>query len=292
MQGTKSLPSAEEGPEKDSVLGRSLRVLNALIQSPVALNLTEVARIAGQNVNTAKRILAELGEAGYVARSPDSRRFLPGPKALFPLPLYHPMNVFCRETFEVARQLRDSLGETISLIIFLGSERVVASLAPGRESLHPMYDTWLTTPLHGSPSGKILLASLDQGERDRLLGPGPYAAVAPRTITDPADLARELEAVRKKGVAVAVDETIGGITAVGAPISADGAPLGCLVAVGSTYRMATGSRLQIIEAELKKTALIVSSAAPSIRAIPYLTGVTPSGLRQLGSGSPAGQADE
>ena len=55
----------------------------------------------------------------------------------------------------------------------------------GRLPLSPYYDTWLKSPLHGSASGKILLAWLPDEEREQLLGPGPYTSHTPKTVTEP-----------------------------------------------------------------------------------------------------------
>ncbi len=67
---------------------------------------------------------------------------------------------------------------------------------------------------------------------------GRLARLAPRTITSRAALARDLERVRERGWAAAVDELEAGLAAVGAPVhAAGGAVVAALTLSGPTVRI-------------------------------------------------------
>lgn len=136
-----------------------------------------------------------------------------------------------REASAVLQAFQEETGETTALVLFLAQERLVVDFARGNQPLSPYYDTWLKSPLHGSGSGKLLLAWMTDSEREHLLGPGPYMAHTPQTITDPGLLSQHLDQVRTQGYAVARDDAFQGLTAIGVPLMypTDAQPLGCLV---------------------------------------------------------------
>ncbi|MDP1963503.1 MAG: IclR family transcriptional regulator C-terminal domain-containing protein, partial [Reyranella sp.] len=73
-------------------------------------------------------------------------------------------------------------------------------------------------PLHSTGAGKVLLASMSDGQARKVLGSGRLAAITRQTITDPAVLVAALAKVRRQGFATVAEENIPGILSVGAPI--------------------------------------------------------------------------
>jgi DNA-binding IclR family transcriptional regulator len=69
-------------------------------------------------------------------------------------------------------------------------------------------------PLHCTANGKAFLAGLPPQDLARALA-GGLVALTPRTITDPAALAKELDRVREDGIAYDREEHAEGICAVG-----------------------------------------------------------------------------
>ncbi len=69
-------------------------------------------------------------------------------------------------------------------------------------------------PLHCTANGKAFLASMPPQDLARVLA-GSLVALTPRTITDPAALALELERIRADGIAYDREEHAEGICAVG-----------------------------------------------------------------------------
>jgi DNA-binding IclR family transcriptional regulator len=72
-------------------------------------------------------------------------------------------------------------------------------------------------PLHCTASGKALLAVLSPDEADTALL-DPLRKYTPNTVTDRAALLRELEEVRRAGVAYDHEEYVMGVCAVAAPV--------------------------------------------------------------------------
>lgn len=89
----------------------------------------------------------------------------------------------------------------------------VSSTSPNPDAV---IGTW--KPLHCNSAGKAILANLPPERRDAIIQRNGLAAVTDQTITDTDQLRRELEEIRKKGYSINLEEDVGGIHAVGAPV--------------------------------------------------------------------------
>ncbi|WP_151446117.1 IclR family transcriptional regulator [Lacisediminimonas profundi] len=266
--------SREDGGAVGS-LSRGLILLDVLTRASAPLTLSELAAEAGLDVSTAHRLLQILLEQGYAVRDDSTKRYLPGPRALSPLSLFHPITQLKNEARSVLEFLRERTSETTALVLFIGKERMVVDFVRGDHPLSPYYDTWLKSPLHGSASGKILLASLPPAERDQLLGPAPYKSFTSETITKQGALFSYLDIVREQGFAVARDDAYEGMTAIGAALMPypDGRPIGCLVVTASSPAVTTAREKEIAD-RLKAASQLLISSAPSVQILKTWTGRT------------------
>ena len=253
-------------------LRRGLRVLDALVDAASPRSSAELARACGLEPSTTFRLLRVLIEAGYVLKEGESKRYFASPKALIALPLYHPLNVFRRDAEGMLQGMRDELGETVGLVVYILGQRALLDLAHGRESWGPYYQTWVTTPLHGSASGKLLLMTLGREARVRLLGRGPYEAHTRFTITDPAALDADLKRSRARGYVVARDDAYVGLTALGAPLlMAGGRLIAGLVLAGRTAEFPE-KRIAQTGLALKRAANLFANNAPSVTLVGRMLG--------------------
>jgi len=252
-------------------LSRGIRIVETLLGAPAPLGLSDVAAASALDNATAHRLLKVLIEHGYVVRDDATKRYMPGPRGLAPLEPFHPLNELRREAASLLQLVRNQTGETTALILFIGLERLIVEVSRGKHPLAPYYDTWLRSPLHGSASGKILLAHRDPNDRKRVLGPGPYPAVTSATITNADVLARHLTEVAQKGVAIARGESFVGLSAVAVPLFAVDVLAGCLVVTGSNESFPK-SRDAELHAALKSTAELLAVSAPSLRAMRHMFG--------------------
>ena len=250
-------------------LTKGLRIMEFLVDSPTPRGLSDIGAGVGIDGSTAHRLLQTLVEQGCVVRDAQSKRYLAGPRALLPLGMSHPVKELSKELLPILGSLRTSTGELCALVLFISSQRVVCELAPGAHPLVPYYDTWLRSPLHGSASGKILLASLSAKERADLLGPGPYQASTPYTITDPAALEKHLQEVNARGYAVARDDAFVGMTAIAVPLVCAKRVVGCLTIVGRSEALLPESDADHAEA-LTNAAALLAHSARSLRSVNFM----------------------
>lgn len=238
--------------------------MEALAQAPQPLALAELAAHAGLDQSTALRLVRALEDSQYLVRNETTRRYSPSPKLLHPLPLLHPLEQLRREAAPILKELALRLGMTTVLVIFLGMERLVLDIVQVPGSLTPYYGTWLHGPLHATGGGKSLLLGMDEKQRQTVLGPGPFAAVTPQTITDWHRLNEDLRISSGRGYVISSDEHLPGITNVAALITRwTGRPAGCLIASGPTADMDEARRAAAGD-ELKRVAQLLVYHTPSL----------------------------
>jgi DNA-binding IclR family transcriptional regulator len=271
MNETEQVSAPEAGRTEAGSLLRGLALLDVLRNAQRPMSGAELAEATQQPPSTVHRLMQVLVSGEYAYRH-GAKRYFASPKALVPLNLYHPLNVLRREAREHLRAMRDQFRQTASILLFLGTERLVLELAVENDSLSPYHATHLKSPLPGAATGKVLLASLSPAERAKLLGTGPLPRPTQNSIPDLAALDAELDVVRSRGFAVAIDENHIGLSAVAAPIhAAPGHVVGCFALAGLT---STFSRESVHAAGqvLKMTADLFSLGSSAVRAIAAFAG--------------------
>lgn len=245
-------------------LHRGLAVIEYLIEVGRSVTLGEIATEVGVANSSCHRLVQLLVREGYVMQD-SAKRYRAAPKTLGPLSLYHPLNLLRRDANDTLRDLAHRFGQTSSIVIFVGTERLVLDLAETVQTLSPYYQTHLRSPLHASASGKVLLTGLTANERQSLLGSGPYERHTARTITDPEVLERELAEAESKGFAVTLGETYEGMSAVASPIKfVPGRYLGCFALVGDS-RDFTKEKVEEMGEALRSAAGLFEAARPSMK---------------------------
>jgi IclR family transcriptional regulator, acetate operon repressor len=151
------------------------------------------------------------------------------------------------------QRLADESGETVNLMVRSAGGAEAIAQVDGRHVLG--VSSWIgrEVPDHCSAAGKVFLAFGASAPRE------PLERLTARTIVHPAELDRQLAAVREQGYATIVDELEMGLAAVAAPIrDGDGTVVGALSVAGPTARLGP-SRLGIVGALAVEQADAVSA---------------------------------
>jgi DNA-binding IclR family transcriptional regulator len=181
--------------------GRLLAVLDAFGPDHPALSLSEIARRAGLSLSTAHRLVYELARWGALERGPGGRYSIG--LRLLELAALSPRGLGLREAaFPYLDDLHHRTRGNVHLGVRDGDEVVyietICAFATHPTNGH-MGDRW---PMHVTGTGLVLLAFGERELQERVLG-GPLQRFTPLTVTDPAQLRRELAQIRRSGFAVA-----------------------------------------------------------------------------------------
>lgn len=208
------------------VISRAAVILWALERHPEGLSLGEIAGAVALPRSTVQRIVDALDTEGLVLASSAARGVRLGPALL---------SLASATRFEIAEAARDTLlilahecGETVDLSVIDNDKMVFVDQVPGRQRLTAVSGLGVAFPLHSSANGKAVLAALGDVQLDKLRHRLRLAAQTPNTITSWEALEREIEGVKKTGLAYDREENSEGISAVAMAIRS---PSGELAAI-------------------------------------------------------------
>ena len=217
---------------------RAFALLEHIARAHGAVSLQEITEAAGLPKPTVYRMLGVLEDAGLLAREPDGRRVVTGPRlARFALDVL--LNESVRAPrHAILKRLAEDVGETVNLTMLDRGEVVyldrVESAWPLRMTLQP----GSRVPLHCTASGKLLLALLPPVRRRRIVSELALTRYTDNTIVDSRRFDAELNAIRRAGLATDNQEYLAGLVCVAVPvITATGRTAACVAVHAPMARM-------------------------------------------------------
>lgn len=196
---------------------RCLRLLNIFAQAAGGLSASEVAKQSGLPVSTVHRFLVNLENAGFLAYANTGKyhlgisSFSIGHAALARLDIR-------RLSLPYLQALNQRTRETIHLTVRNGLSAIYVEKLDSTEKLRIFSHIGASVPLYCTAVGKVMLAYLLQEELEEVLKQIELRRLTPSTISDPAELQRHLQRVRKNGYAFDLEEHEAHIRCVAAPI--------------------------------------------------------------------------
>jgi DNA-binding IclR family transcriptional regulator len=248
---------AERGETSRRAVGsvaRATQLLDVLAASETPLGVNELARRIGVNASTASRLLSTLQAAGLVTRT-DSGPYRLGLK----LVTLSDRVLAGLDVRALARPLLARLvgetGETATLSVPGETEAITVDFVPSPSSVVSMARVGRPSVSHATAAGKVMLAFAGANATERAggraegrAGPDVLTAFTPRTITDPAALAAELDTVRARGWAEAVGEREADLAALAAPAFGRYGELAAILGVqGPASRLTAAARRSLRE---------------------------------------------
>lgn len=197
-------------------LDRGLAVIRAFDGEHPRQSLSDVARRTGLTRAAARRFLLTLAELGYVRT--DGRLFALTPRVLELGYAY----LSSLSLPEIAQPHLEALvrevQESASVSVLDGPDVVYVARVPTSRIMTVAITIGTRLPAYATSMGRVLLAALPADERERVLASSPAQPLTDRTITDPAALARELDAVRAAGYCVVDQELELGLRSISVPV--------------------------------------------------------------------------
>lgn len=207
------------------VVERMMKLLDVLAHHPDPTPLKQVAQESGLHPSTAHRILGAMAQSGFVERE-EGGTYRLGIR-LLELGSLVKSRISLRETAMPAMlRLHALTGESVNLGIRDGDEIVyVERTSSGRSAVRVVHIVGARAPLHTTATGKLFLAEMGtDGVRDYARRTG-LPGSTPASITDVAALEKELDKVRRHGVAFDLDEVEPGVRCIAAGVRDDGGEL-------------------------------------------------------------------
>ncbi|AOB32161.1 hypothetical protein AKI39_17760 [Bordetella sp. H567] len=205
-----------------SVLDNATRVLRVLAQHGGQVSVTEVVAQLGLPKSSSSRLLKQMLESGLLERDPATLRYRP---ALLLLEVAHQSRAstpLIRRMEQALESLVADTGHTGYISVLDDNRRdvVVVRAFPGSHLLRVVTQPGYRLPAYASSTGRALLARLDDAAARQAhpAAADPRAAVLPHAPRTLAALRAQLEQVRARGWAWALDESVTGVGSVSATV--------------------------------------------------------------------------
>lgn len=249
-----SVVPQEAGDSVRSV-DRALDLLSALGRSGRPVGPTELSQTTGMPKTTTLRLLSVLEHRGLVHRS--SGRYELGFGIISLAHVFLQTNSLARVALPVLERLSSESGETASLYVREGFDRVVVQRVESPHTLRYAIGIGQRLPLHLGSAGHVLCAAMADGELKALLDRIPEIRLASGSTMTRAEFAQRLEAVRQRGYDISYGERELGLASIAAPV---------LGAVGETIAvvMATGPQSRMTEEKIDRLVGVVQRAGRDI----------------------------
>ena len=144
------------------------------------------------------------------------------------------------DNYDVIRDEVEKLAEETDEIAQFGVEEydrvTYFCKATGDQSVETASRVGKQQPMHSTALGKTILAFRPPERVEETIADLELSRRTPETITDPAELRAELEAIREQGYGIDNEENIEGLRCVAAPVRTDDGVLGAISMSGPSSR--------------------------------------------------------
>lgn len=238
----------EDGKLTVRAVERALDILLCFTEAD-SLSLTEIAAKVKLHKSTVHRLLASLEGRGFIIRDPASERYRLGFR-IWELS----SNVIHSDDPAVIlmpelERLRDLLGETVSLYVRDGTERVRVQALQSNQAIRRVAPIGARLPLYVGASSKVLIAFEDEMVRQQIMNDSKWPASV-----DASQFLRQLDEVKRVGYATSIEEREPGAAAASVPIMNREHKLVAALAVSGPSNRLTQAKMQEIIPELFEAA--------------------------------------
>lgn len=202
----------EDGKSTVRAVDRALDIL-LCFTSKTDLAMTEIAEHVGLHKSTVHRMLATLEDKGFIERDRSTDRYHLGLKVW-------ELSANLSRTDDQAtiwlpemERLRDQLGETVSIYVRDGSERIRIQAVQSNQPVRRVAPVGVRLPLYAGASSKVLIAYSDLMVQESIFGDPEWLYSI-----DLDQYKGQLEDICAKGYATSFEERELGAAALSAPI--------------------------------------------------------------------------
>ncbi|WP_335443458.1 IclR family transcriptional regulator [Neobacillus drentensis] len=238
---------------------RAADVLELFLASNQELSVKEISEKLGLSKSTIHGIIKTLEYRGYLQQNPDDLKYKLG------LKLFELGNKVSNQ-FDIGniarpimKELVESLMETVHLVVFERGEVIYIEKLDGPRSLRIYSQIGKRAPIHCTGVGKSILAFQEEEEIERLLANEDLEPFTEYTLTDKAEIKKQLQTIREQGYSVDDEEIELGLKCVAAPIfNHQGKVIAAISCASPKMRLTEDKQAEVIE-EIKQAALVIST---------------------------------
>jgi DNA-binding IclR family transcriptional regulator len=210
----------EPGRERGGVqsIARAFAIAEEIARNREGIGLAELSKRVGLHNSTTFHLVKTMVSLGYLSQLKDTKRYRIG-RRLFTLAAGALDEI---ELVNVATPILETLtretGEYSHFAIRSGDEIVVVAKTAGTGMFQMVDRAGALRPAHATALGKVLLAALAASQLERYLELCELRKFTAKTIVEREALRREIEEVKRKGIAVDDGEFDAEVRCVAVPV--------------------------------------------------------------------------
>jgi DNA-binding IclR family transcriptional regulator len=219
-------------------LGRAFAILEEVARHRDGIGLAELSKLVGLHNSTTFHLARTLASLGYLRQDKDSKRYRIG-RPLFALAASALDEI---EMVHVATPVLEDLsretGESGHFGVRMGDAVVVIARTSGLGAFQLTERVGVVRPAHCTALGKIILAALRPDQLKRVLERIELKPATENSITDAAVLLKEIEEIRRTGIAFDDGEFNAEVRCIAVPVlDFTGQVIGALGISGPIWRL-------------------------------------------------------
>lgn len=223
-----------------STVAKAVALLDVLGRGEPERALADLARVAGFDKATTRRLLVALIEQGLVEQDGETRLYRLGVGIARLALLRETQFPFLRTATPIAQELAATTGETVHFSEHSSRGLVSIYVVESPRANRVVVPLGEILPLHATASGIAFLA-FSQTKTVATALSGPLESYTPHTVTDAMSVRELITAARARGYSIGAQGYEDGVTSVAAPIlGARGVAVGAIAIAAPRTRVQTG----------------------------------------------------
>ena len=182
-------------------IGRAFAILEEVARNRDGIGLADLSKRVGLHNSTTFHLVRTMVSLGYIRQIKDSKRYRIG-RPLFALAASSLDEIeMVSLATPVLEDLARETGESSHFATRMGDSVVVMARTAGPSAFQLADRVGVVRPAHCTALGKVILAALTPDQLERFLERTELTALTPKSITEREPLRREIEEVRRNGIA-------------------------------------------------------------------------------------------
>jgi DNA-binding IclR family transcriptional regulator len=214
-------------------LTRLLGLFDALAKKSDGMTLADLNGVLESPKSSLLNLLRPLVVEGYLTHTQGQYRL--GPTAFRLAATMMSAWNFPKMARPYLEELAERSKETVYIGVLDRAAQVITYVdaIQSAHSVRYAITVGITRPLYCTAAGRVLLTFADEKFRDNYLRSIKLARLTPNTLTDRKELLKELDKIRRAGVAISVSQLFEGSAGISAPIYASEGQVIAAIAIGA-----------------------------------------------------------
>lgn len=246
--------------ESPGAITKTLEVLEIFLrETESAVGISEIAKLSGLKVSTAHRIASILVDKGYLNQQGKRAKYSLGLKFL-------EFNNVLKRNLKISdialphlEKLRVSSGESCNMAILDKNEVVYIEHIECNQTLRTFTVVGNRAPLYCTGVGKIFMAYMTAAERRALLKK-PLVRFTDNTVTEFAELEKEISIIKRENVATDNGAMDIGVRCIAAPVKDSNGEVVAAISVSGPFTRLNNRRIEELKPLVKTCGLEISRA--------------------------------